>query len=448
MHEVDADEGSGSSESSFVDTILIFVGIFLGITASIGINIGNNIQSLGLQRQAEQKGSRLFATGTVIFVTASVVNFAAFAFAPAAILAPLESFQFVSNLFFNHYVNKKVITRRMITGVSMVIVGCGTAVGLGPNEVYEFTLMKLVDFWTEPAWCGYLVGIMLLAAVAQGTNMLYMHRQSQGNSMPYERKVLPITFALSSALIGTQSVVQAKCLSECLEQLTAHGVNIFAYWYFWMSLFLFVSLVAIWLYRLTKALEHFDPLFIIPMLQSNYILFATVSGGIYFQEFNSMKAYQWAGFVIGILVMFCGLYLLSPHEDEAESSSPPAEVNPVTIVAESADCSGPRVVVGRLVDKSDRVSERANPYQTATSTRRRSSRILLRAKTVPTSDIPAAAAPAAATPVALAAISMELDMDESSFNGNTDLSMSTQSTTGVSLSVRGDSHGEALGERV
>lgn len=67
--------------------------------------------------------------------------------------------------------------------------------------------------------------------------------------------------------------------AQCLEQLTTKGVNIFSYgcaaratWmrrgdldacgglsheasshrYFWIVLFLFVSLVAVWLYRLTK----------------------------------------------------------------------------------------------------------------------------------------------------------------------------------------------------
>ena len=45
-----------------------------------------------------------------------------------------------------------------------------------------------------------------------------------------------------------------------------------------------------WLYRLSSALGKYDPLFIIPMLQSNYILFSTVTGGIFFQEFASLEA--------------------------------------------------------------------------------------------------------------------------------------------------------------
>ena len=331
-----------SSPPASSETLGILLGIVLGAVASIGINIGNNIQALGLKSKEEKEtdtrdsggggeggvagngggNQRLFVIGTVIFVSSSLVNFGAFALAPASILAPLESFQFVSNLLFNHYVNHAPISWRMINGVVLVIVGCGTAVGLGPSSVFKFTLQDLVDYWTSPAWIAYLWCIIVLALLAEATNYYYHKEKRRGRDPPYSKTVLPVTFAVSSALIGTQSVVQAKCLSECVEQL-GKGVNVFGHAYFWIALFLFVSLVAVWLFRLTKALEYFDPLFIIPLLQSNYILFATISGGIYFKEFEALEGYQWFGFASGIAIMFTGLYMLAPL-DEVQETLPSA----------------------------------------------------------------------------------------------------------------------------
>ena len=92
----------------------------------------------------------------------------------------------------------------------------------------------------------------LLALAAEGINFYYKEQIRQGRTPPNSQVVLPVSFAMSSALIGTQSVVQAKALSECVEQL-GKGVIVFTHLYFWMALFLFVSLVAIWLTRLTKA---------------------------------------------------------------------------------------------------------------------------------------------------------------------------------------------------
>ena len=328
---------SPEEETSILDGAFgIALGIFLGASASIGINIGNNMQALGLKMggynaggdnaggeggdgKEGKPGDKIFTVGTVIFVTSSIINFVAFGFAPASVLAPLESIQFVANLLFNHYVNGAHISRRMINGVVLVMVGCSTAVGLGPTSVFKFTIQDLVDYWTSTAWILYLWLVIMLTIGAECTYFYYNEQiRKTGRAPPYAKTVLPVSFAMSSALIGTQSVVQAKALSECLEQLFK-GVIVFKHLYFWMALFLFVSLVAVWLFRLTKALEFFDPLFIIPLLQSNYILFATISGGIYFKEFDSLKGYQWFGFVSGIGIMFSGLYLLAPIGDEEET---------------------------------------------------------------------------------------------------------------------------------
>ena len=82
---------------------LVALGIVLGLSASIGINLGNNMQSLGMHQQelsGSDKKTKTFWIGTYMFAIASIINFAAFGFAPASTLAPLESVQFVTNLLF------------------------------------------------------------------------------------------------------------------------------------------------------------------------------------------------------------------------------------------------------------------------------------------------------------------------------------------------------------
>ncbi|KAL1499908.1 hypothetical protein AB1Y20_012591 [Prymnesium parvum] len=331
-----SDEGSGEEGNNAVQAVF---GICLGIAGSFGINIGNNMQAVGLRlkgvgdeeetvrrtaAQTRKQGEFVFLIGTVIFVSASVINFVAFAFAPASILAPLESLQFVSNLLFGKFVNKVEVTRRMLIGCGSVIFGTSLAVALGPSAVFKFSIPILVDFWTAAPWNIYLTVVICTAVAAQGTNMLYTRWIAEGKHPPYAHKVLPVTFAITSALIGTQSVVQAKSLSEVVEQLGC-GVPIFSFYYTYIAVTLFLTQVAVWLYRLTAALALYDPLFIIPLLQSNYILFATISGGIYFQEFNTMKGYQWAGFATGCCIMFVGLYFLAPVTEEnviVEGTSP------------------------------------------------------------------------------------------------------------------------------
>ena len=59
---------------------------------------------------------------------------------------------------------------------------------------------------------------------------------------------------------------------------------IWSHWFTYATLVYFGVTVAFWLYRLNAALGKYDALYIIPMLQASYIVLATISGGIFFQE--------------------------------------------------------------------------------------------------------------------------------------------------------------------
>merc|ERR1712125_2404 len=60
-------------------------------------------------------------------------------------------------------------------------------------------------------------------------------------------------------------------------------------WYFWVELSLLVGCGIFWLYKMNESLALYDPLFIIPLMQSAYILFGVIASGIYFQEFAGLS---------------------------------------------------------------------------------------------------------------------------------------------------------------
>ena len=65
---------------------------------------------------------------------------------------------------------------------------------------------------------------------------------------------------------------------------------------------------------MNTALGMFDGLFIIPVLQVFWTFYSIVSGGIYFEEFDSFSPGQMAGFCFGVAVVFVGVYMLSPGQ--------------------------------------------------------------------------------------------------------------------------------------
>ena len=100
-----------------------------------------------------------------------------------------------------------------------------------------------------------------------------------------------------------------------LIQVTARGiVNEFERPHIWWILVTWLILVVYWVKRLDMGLSLFPPLFIIPVMQVFFVFFAIVCGGIYFEEFLSFGPSQFAGVIIGIVMILGGVYGLAPTD--------------------------------------------------------------------------------------------------------------------------------------
>ena len=296
------------------------LGIALGCVGSISINIGNNLQAKGHADTAKAGGRlppgapNLWALGTAVFFMASIIQFVAFAFAPASVVAPLESLQFVANLAFAKFVNGQTISTRMLSGTALILLGTVVAVVFGPVDgTIIVPLETLIAYWVAPGWLIYLSLVISIACVAQLVHFTYADAAKRGVSLPGQARVLPLSFATSSSLIGTQAVVQAKCAAEAVKLMAAGCVvELLESWYLYLTILILASCGVLWVFRLNTALATYDPLFIIPLLQSQYILCATLSGGIYFQEFVKLTAVDVTFFILGIVTLLAGLLLMMP----------------------------------------------------------------------------------------------------------------------------------------
>jgi len=123
-------------------------------------------------------------------------------------------------------------------------------------------------------------------------------------------------------------IVHSKAVAELFELQTS-GVLIFASWYFYLEFSLLSVTGCIWLYKMNESLGLYDPLFIIPLMQSSYILFGVISGGIFFQEFAGLHNGPaaeggWVLFILGMVMILFGLYLIAPEPsaEQGQASLP------------------------------------------------------------------------------------------------------------------------------
>jgi len=314
-------EASGN-DSSFL------IGVAMGVFGSVLINIGQNLQASAMQGnpavQAKPCISRTWVMGLSTFVCGSLLNFLAFTFASASILVPIEAVQFVVNVIYGKYVNKKAISSRMLVGVALTISGTVLCVSFGSSDTRCFTLDEMILFWTQPLWWIYLIISFSVAFGALGLYRRYRREIAAGGAPKNHQYVLPVSFAVSSALLGGgQMIVHSKAIAELFElQVQMIEPLPVTTWYFYLELTLLATGGAFWLYKMNEGIGMFDPLFIIPLLQSCYILFGVIAGGIYFEEFAGLHngPAGWVGWPLFLLGMGCvlgGLYLIAPPVDTA-----------------------------------------------------------------------------------------------------------------------------------
>jgi len=97
---------------------------------------------------------------------------------------------------------------------------------------------------------------------------------------PKSSTLMPICYALFSTIIGTQSVVQAKCLSELL-QLTLKGENQLTNPFTYGVLAAWLLSTVYWVHRMNRALSKFPGLFVIPLLQVFWTSLAILTGSCF-----------------------------------------------------------------------------------------------------------------------------------------------------------------------
>lgn len=188
------------------------LGVIIHIVGSVGINIGQNLQALALSKMDKQQAmrphkSKLWVIGMAVFAVSSIVTFGALALAPASVLIPLESVQFIVNIAFNKIVCKKRVGTKMYAGIVIIIVGIALIVLFGHGEAACYTAAELRGFWLEPEWWVYVIISFGAAAFFYVVWRRYRHArmlasEGLGKELPHGRAVEPVAFSLSSALFG------------------------------------------------------------------------------------------------------------------------------------------------------------------------------------------------------------------------------------------------------
>lgn len=318
------------------ENLIWLFGMCLNIFGSIMVNFGTNLMksahNIALKDNALEgevretskytlTSKQIWSIGMTIFVVGSLVNFASFAFAAQSLLACLGTVQFVSNVFFAKFVLGETLTPRIIMATAVIVIGLVIAILCSNHATELYSTNDLINLYTT-SYVSFIIIVIGVLVIMHILYVIYTAHEESGSPLPQSNLIRPVTYSIVSATIGTQSVLQSKCLAELIKA-SFEDENQLTHWFFYVILAAFLVGLSFWLYRMNAALKKFDGLIIIPLLQVFWTTSAILQGGVYFQEFQKFTALQTFGFCGGVAIVFIGVYFLTPEpaasEDDKES---------------------------------------------------------------------------------------------------------------------------------
>lgn len=297
--------------------------------------MGTNIMKLAINRRLllppdqRPRLSRLpmWSGGFAMFSLGTAMSFGAFKFAAQSLLSGLGSVQFLSQVFFSRFILHEKIEKYAYAGVALIITGCVFIVIFGAHGTKNYRPEELAALYGRSEYVCYLLGAGFLAcfvSIAYSSMKQRIMRDrcigrfDIAKSTIRERQILAIFFSVKSALFGTQAVVLAKSLSMLLIQALhpnpAYSNPLFSYQTYFILLG-FIAAATYWVTRLNHGLRLFEAVYLIPMMQICWIVFSTVAGGIYYEEFIGFGRKEYGAYAAGFICVLIGVAMLCPRDD-------------------------------------------------------------------------------------------------------------------------------------
>ena len=288
------------------------LGVVINLVGSISINAGTNVLKLSLNLKKERIGY----LGMYYFVVGSLLNFCSFGMAAQSLLAALGGVQFVANCCFGVIILNEKLTGMHLCACTILAIGVALVVAFADHETKTFTLQDIKNFY-DNSWFVFCIAELGAVFVAEAVHQLYL--RDTARKLPLHHVVNPLTYSFVSACLGTQSVLQSKCIAELIKTFLLSGCTdwgILVNLYVLLMVLAFVIFLGIWLHRLIRALSLYDGLVIIPILQVSWTLCAIIGGGLFFREFQEYTPLQMVAFLSGISLILVGVFTLAGSTSE------------------------------------------------------------------------------------------------------------------------------------
>ena len=292
------------------------IGVTLSTTASFMNALGLNLQTLSANPAARAPGM-LNLLGITFSTACGLVDIASYGFAPQSTLAPLGAATLVFNLLLAPVIHGKALscqdalyTLLIVAGVVVCIVSGGDGGGDSVTP-QKYTHDELWALAAAPAF-------QVLAACASGlfVGLLLHLRQGEASGRGAHLST-GFVYPVCAGMLGGCTVLSAKLLTLALDALEYNGLL------FTQTVVPLVFLVAVCaggqIYVNNVGLGKHDPLVMVPIYSSTFVLSNAFAGLVFFKEYENLSGAQMLGYSAGCATVVTGVLLIAASAQSASA---------------------------------------------------------------------------------------------------------------------------------
>lgn len=303
------------------------IGTLLAIFGNLLVSISLSIQKYSHVKLAGTKDQRAFYLtktwwfGFIFVCIGEGANFVSYAFAPLALVAPLNAVSVLTSsilgfLFLREKSKPKDFAKSYgltFLGYILTIGGTYLFVAFGPNSHEKLQAQNIVKHIV-----GWPVLLYMLLEIITFCLLLYFYKQCSANYL--------VIILLLAALLGSVAVITVKAVSGMLV-LTIEGTMQLNYPIFTVMFVCMVASVVFQARFLSQACKLHDPSLVASV---NYILstfFAVVAGAVFYLEFINEDILHICMFLLGSAFCFLGVFLITKSRKKAKLFEPYVTMN-------------------------------------------------------------------------------------------------------------------------
>ncbi|GAA6056954.1 hypothetical protein JCM3770_001984 [Rhodotorula araucariae] len=294
-----------------------YIGLALAVSSSAAIGTSFIITKKGLISAADAHDgfasssysylrNGLWWAGMLTMVVGEVANFAAYTFAPPALVTPLGALSVLVGAVLAAIFLGERLGKIGIAGCSLCLVGSLVVVLHAPEDKEINTVDEILDYALQPGFMFYCFCVLVFCLY-----MIHFVAPKYGNSNP-------LVYISICSLVGSVSVMAVKGFGVALK-LTFAGNNQLWRAGTWIFAFTVAGCIAVQMNYFNKALDLFPTTIVNPTYFTAFSTSTLIASIILFHGLGSSGAKDTFSLLCGFFVISLGVYLLNYSRSENES---------------------------------------------------------------------------------------------------------------------------------